>query len=59
MKVELTLTEGGGRRSHPNLFKKKKLKEKFTTTHIKIYTQRNSEFNNYKQYKFLNITKKI
>ena len=39
--------------------KKKKLKEKFTTTHIKIYTQRNSEFNNYKQYKFLNITKKI
>ena len=27
-------------------------------THINIYTQRNSEFNNYK-YKFLNIKKKF
>ena len=26
--------------------------------HIKMYTQINYEFNNYKQYKFLNITKK-
>ena len=34
------------------------MKAKFTTTHINIYTQRNSKFINYKQYKFLNIKKK-
>ena len=27
-------------KSYPNLFKKRKLKEKFTSTHIKIYTQK-------------------
>ena len=46
-------------KSYPNLFKKKIERKIYYNTHTKIYTQRNSEFNNYKQYKFINITKKI
>ena len=46
-------------KSYPNLFFFKIETKIYYNTYIKIYTQRNSEFNNYKQYKFLNITKKI